>query len=101
MTMTARIYRPAKTAMQSGKASTKQWLLEFEHDRPREIDPLMGWTRPVTRASRSAVVRHQGGGGRLCRAQRHRLPGRGAEGAEAPDDLLCRQFPFNRVAWTH
>lgn len=41
---TARIYKPAKTAMQSGHARTKLWLLEFEQDRPREIEPLMGWT---------------------------------------------------------
>ncbi|MFL5232395.1 MAG: ETC complex I subunit [Microvirga sp.] len=41
---TARIYKPAKTAMQSGTARTKQWLLEFERTQPREIEPLMGWT---------------------------------------------------------
>lgn len=40
---TARIYQPAKTAMQSGRQKTKKWVLEFE---PSEkfIDPLMGWT---------------------------------------------------------
>ena len=42
--MRARIYRPAKNAMQSGKARTKQWLLEYEPESPRTIDPLMGWT---------------------------------------------------------
>jgi len=42
--MTARIYRPAKTAMQSGDAGTRHWVLEFEPESPREIDPLMGWT---------------------------------------------------------
>ena len=41
---TARIYKPAKTAMQSGTARTKQWLLEFDRVEPREIEPLMGWT---------------------------------------------------------
>jgi hypothetical protein len=30
--------------MQSGKARTKLWLLEFEPEQPRQIDPLMGWT---------------------------------------------------------
>jgi hypothetical protein len=40
----ARIYQPARNAMQSGKARTKLWLLEYEPERPREIDPLMGWT---------------------------------------------------------
>ena len=42
--MLARIYRPAKTAMQSGKANTKEWLLEFEPASARTPDRLMGWT---------------------------------------------------------
>jgi hypothetical protein len=40
----ARIYRPARTAMQSGKALTRRWVLEYEPDRPKELEPLMGWT---------------------------------------------------------
>ena len=39
----ARIYRPAKTAMQSGRRQTRKWLLEFEPASRREPDPLMGW----------------------------------------------------------
>ena len=39
----ARIYRPAKTAMQSGMAKTGKWLLEYEPATRREPDPLMGW----------------------------------------------------------
>lgn len=42
--MLARIYRPSKTAMQSGRALTKRWVLEFEPERPRTVEPLMGWT---------------------------------------------------------
>src|SRR5690606_28483848 len=42
--MTARIYRPAKTAMQSGKANCMDWVLEFEQEKPRSIDPMMGYT---------------------------------------------------------
>ena len=42
--MRVRIYQPAKTAMQSGQGGTKRWLLEFEPEARREIDPLMGWT---------------------------------------------------------
>lgn len=42
--MTARIYRPAKTAMQSGTAKTKEWLLDYEPEQPRVVEPLMGWT---------------------------------------------------------
>ncbi len=42
--MSARIYRPARTAMQSGIARTKHWVLEFASETAREVDPLMGWT---------------------------------------------------------
>ena len=42
--MGVRIFRPAKTAMQSGTANAKRWLLEFEPDAPRVIEPVMGWT---------------------------------------------------------
>ena len=42
--MRARIYRPAKTAMSSGTAKTKQWVLEYAQASAREVDPLMGWT---------------------------------------------------------
>ncbi len=42
--MRARIYRPARTAMTSGMAKTKQWVLDYEKDSARQIDPLMGWT---------------------------------------------------------
>ena len=42
--MVARIYRPTKTAMQSGLGRTKNWVLDFEPEAPRQIDPLMGWT---------------------------------------------------------
>lgn len=42
--MRARIFQPAKTAMQSGMARTRQWVLEFEQSERRRLDPLMGWT---------------------------------------------------------
>ena len=42
--MRARIYQPAKTAMQSGTAKTRTWVLEFAPASAREVDPLMGWT---------------------------------------------------------
>ena len=41
---TARIYKPAKNAMQSGTARTKSWVLAYERSEPPEVEPLMGWT---------------------------------------------------------
>tara|TARA_R110002096_G_scaffold47575_19_gene127095 strand:+ start:703 stop:1014 length:312 start_codon:yes stop_codon:yes gene_type:complete len=42
--MRARIYQPARTAMQSGTAKTHDWVLEYVPASSRQIDPLMGWT---------------------------------------------------------
>ncbi len=42
--MRARIFQPARTAMQSGTAKTQGWVLEFAPASAREVDPLMGWT---------------------------------------------------------
>lgn len=42
--MTARIFKPAKNAMQSGKATTQEWQLDYEPEQPRAVEPLMGWT---------------------------------------------------------
>jgi len=44
MTSQVRIYRQAKTAMQSGRANTLRWVVEFEPESRREVEPLMGWT---------------------------------------------------------
>ncbi|GHF37242.1 ETC complex I subunit [Seohaeicola zhoushanensis] len=42
--MRARIYKPARNAMQSGTAKTRSWVLEFAPASARDVDPLMGWT---------------------------------------------------------
>ena len=42
--MVARIFKPAKSAMQSGYGRSKDWVLEHEPAERREVEPLMGWT---------------------------------------------------------
>ena len=42
--MVARIYKPARNAMQSGKGKSDLWYFEYEPEAPRTADPLMGWT---------------------------------------------------------
>ncbi|MCW4114471.1 ETC complex I subunit [Aurantimonas sp. MSK8Z-1] len=42
--MVARIYRPARTAMQSGHAKTREWLLVYEPEEQKRVEPLMGYT---------------------------------------------------------
>jgi len=41
-----KIYKPAKTAMQSGKRNTKKWLLEFD-TLDTQVNPLMGWESSI------------------------------------------------------
>jgi hypothetical protein len=43
MTKTARIYQKPKNAMQSGRARTDRWIIEFEPERQQQADPLTGW----------------------------------------------------------
>ena len=45
--MTIKIYKPTKTAMQSGLRNTKQWLAEYISDSDNAKDNLMGWTSSV------------------------------------------------------
>jgi len=42
--MRARIYQPARTAMSSGTAKTRYWVLDYSAEAHRSVDPLMGWT---------------------------------------------------------
>ena len=101
--MTARIYRPAKTAMQSGTAKTTRWLLEYEPEVAREIDPLMGWTG--SRDMRQQLkLWFDSKEDALAYAQANGIPAR----IEEPNDPKRRtvsysdNFRFNRVGtWTH
>ncbi len=91
--MTARIYRPAKTAMQSGTAKTKEWMLDYEPEEPREIDPLMGWTssgdmRQQVRLRFDTAEEATA----YCRAPRHCLSGIRDRAPRASHDLVFRQF---------
>src|SRR5262245_24311125 len=42
--MNVKIYKPSKTAMQSGHGKTEDWVLEYETETPRRPEALMGWT---------------------------------------------------------
>lgn len=101
--MTARIYRPAKTAMQSGLARTKEWVLEHDPVSAREIDPLMGWTssRDTQQQVKLAFETKEEA---IAYAERNGIP-------YAVDEPQMRKtvrkayadnFKFGRVgAWTH
>jgi hypothetical protein len=101
--MLARIYRPAKTAMQSGRGKTKDWLLEFAPASARGTDPLTGWTQStdmngqvrLTFETREEAVAY---------AQRHGMAFQLFEPKE-PKKILkayADNFATNRrQSWTH
>jgi hypothetical protein len=101
--MVARIYKPAKTAMQSGTAKTKLWVLDYEPEAPRSVEPLMGWTS-------SGDMRQQLRLGfetkeeAVAYCERHGIPYQLAEPKPAVHRTMSYSdnFAFNRRSpWTH
>lgn len=101
--MTARIYRPTRNAMQSGTAKTERWLLEYEPEQARQIEPLMGWTSSADMKSQVKLwfdTQDEA----VAYATRNGIPYR----VEQPHETKRRSmaysdnFKFNRVGqWTH
>jgi hypothetical protein len=101
--MQVRIYQPARTAMQSGKALTHQWVLEFPPAGPRTADPLMGWTSS-TDTQRQVKLKFETKEEAIAYAEKHGLPYLIEE--PSPRNLQLRayadNFKFDRVGrWTH
>jgi hypothetical protein len=101
--MTAKIYRPAKTAMQSGKAKMQQWVLEFDPERPRTIDPIMGYTSSGDMRQQVKLI-FETRDLAVAYAERNGIDYRVIE----PHDLTAQKvaypdnFRFNRIQpWTH
>ena len=101
--MTARIYKPAKTAMQSGLARTKEWVLEHEPEAAREIDPLMGWTS-ATDMSQQVKLAFDTKEEAIAYAERNGLPYvlEEPQPRKAIRKAYADNFKFGRIgAWTH
>ena len=71
--MQARIYKPARNAMQQGEARTHTWVLEFEADGRRVADPLMGWTGS-TDTRQQLRLRFDSRDAAIAYAERHGIP---------------------------
>ena len=41
--MKAKIFKPAKTAMQSGRSKFNKWVLKFSNNKNQLKDTMMGW----------------------------------------------------------
>jgi ETC complex I subunit conserved region len=101
--MTARIFKPAKNAMQSGKAATREWRLDYEPEQPRAVEPLMGWTSSGD-MKQQLSLRFDTKEEAVAYCERHGIPYQVFE----PKELVRRQaayadnFSFRRgEPWTH
>ncbi len=102
--MFARIYRPSKTAMQSGKAHTKSWLLEFDAETARRLDPLMGWTGAEDMTASEVRLSFDSKDEAIAYANNNRIPYR-LEPEHSPataPKAYSDNFAFHRrKPWTH
>ncbi len=101
--MVARISRPAKTAMQSGQAKSQRWMLDWEAEAAKSVDPLMGWTSTTDAKAQIRLffaTRQEA----IAYAERKGLEYRVIEPKEkAPKTMsYSDNFRYGRVGtWTH
>jgi hypothetical protein len=102
--MVARIYMPARTAMQSGSAKTKDWVLDYEPEEPREVEPLMGWTSSGD-MKQEVILRFATKEDAIAYCERQGIPYQVFEAKHAPPRKglsYADNFAFGRRgAWTH
>ncbi len=101
--MGVRIYRPAKTAMQSGRAGTRDWVLEPTDETARRPEPLMGWSAAGDTASQ-VRLRFASREDAVAYAKRNGLAYTVREPAARPvrPRAYADNFAYGRKgAWTH
>jgi hypothetical protein len=101
--MTARIYKPAKNAMQSGTGNTKGWVLEFDLNEPRQVEPLMGWTSSGD-TRQQVRLRFETPGEAVAYCERHGIAYQVFESKPVRRRVMSYSDNFafkRREAWTH
>lgn len=99
----ARIFKPAKTAMQSGTAQTDLWVLEYEPEVALKVDPLMGYTSSSD-MRRQIRLEFETVEEAIAYAERESIPFRVLETHERKLRLqsYADNFRYNRPQpWTH
>ncbi|MEM7739671.1 MAG: ETC complex I subunit [Pseudomonadota bacterium] len=102
--MFARIYRPARTAMQSGKGKAKEWILEFEPRFAKRVDPLMGWTSADETQAGQVRLSFERKDQAVAYAKDHGIPHQVFEPADQKPVLKTYADNFasaRRKPWTH
>ncbi len=103
--MLAKIYRPARSAMQSGQAKTHDWILEFAPEGRKFLDPLMGWTGSSDTEGQ-VQLRFESSEAAVAYAERHSIPYRVFQPNTRRHVLRQNGYGDNfayqrRTAWTH
>lgn len=101
--MFAKIYRPSKTAMQSGRAKTQHWVLEFEPASARRPDPLMGWAGGND-TRRQVHLKFDSKEEAIAYAQRYGIAFQVRDARETPRKIkpYAGNFSYDRkVPWSH
>lgn len=101
--MLAKIYKPSPSAMQSGKAASERWVLEFDADVARRLDPLMGWSGSAD-TNNQVRMTFETRDEAIAFAQRQNLPFQVTE--PAPERRIIKSYADNfafgrKRPWTH
>ncbi len=104
--MAARIFQPARNAMQSGKGKSDLWLLQFDAETARTSEPLMGWTSSSD-TKQQIKMRFKSKEDAIAYAKREGIAftvqeSSTATAAKRPQKSYADNFKFGRSAnWTH
>ena len=101
--MLARIFKPSATAMQSGRAASARWVLEWEPEVPPKIDPLMGYTSSYD-TRRQVRLEFDNREEAIAYAERNKIPYQVFEAHERERKKIsyADNFRFGRPQpWTH
>ena len=103
--MLARIFKPGKSAMQSGPANLDVWYLEFDTGGSKKIEPLMGWTGSSD-TQRQVRLMFQKKDDAINYAEKHGLPYTVTESTLRQPVIrksgYGENFATNRkISWTH
>lgn len=103
--MLAKIYRPAKSAMTSGMANTKVWVLEYAPEERKRIDPLMGWTGSGD-MNGQVRLRFSSEEAAIAYARKHGIPFQVVEPKTRGRNIRPKGYGGNfaaerRIPWTH
>lgn len=101
--MLARIFKPAKTAMQSGTAKAEHWMLVYEPEAPLTVEPLMGYSSSSD-MRRQIKLSFESKSDAIAYAERNGIPYQVAveQDKDTKTQSYSDNFRYGRTqSWTH